>query len=264
MASLPLLPRLELITPPAENDESLYPLGISRGVDVPAVDSIGVRWLVEGELAVALADRRGSAWQPMEHAKLLEAVHRQIDVLPLRFGTMLDEMNLRNLLTTRRQDYLDQLDDVNDASEIGARIVLPDVAASNAVEPPAAAPVSPSMAYLRERHDHYQRCDLLDETVRRITNCVLERLAGTYRRWRRLASPTVNVIRLAFLADRDLAWLCKRCLADYAAGHPESQCTVLGPWPPYSFTDCTSNALGAVAENFDVGRQNVLDSVQCP
>jgi hypothetical protein len=261
------LPRLELVTPP-ENGTPLYPLGICRGADAATVDSIGVRWLVEGELAVALADRLGSAWQPLEHAKLLEAVHRHIDVLPLRFGDALDEANLRNLLTVRRQNFFDQLDCVSGASEIGVRIVLPDVAAPSAAEPSAGSLVSSAAAYLRQRRNHYQRLDSFEETVRQITSCVLERLAGVYRRWRRLASPAINVIRLAFLADRDSAWLCKRCLANYAAEHPESQCTALGPWPPYSFTDCAfadrvpAAVVNPVAENFDVGRQDILDSVQ--
>ena len=80
----------------------LYPLGISRRRDVPSVPkqaagAIDVRWSLAGELACAFIDAPHQAVPPMLHATALDAIHRRICVLPVRFGVALrDEAEIHS------------------------------------------------------------------------------------------------------------------------------------------------------------------------
>ena len=93
----------------------LYPLGISRRRDVPSVPKQAAgsdRRALEpgGELACAFIDAPHQAVPPMLHATTLEAIHRRICVLPVRFGVALhDEAEIRSLLQERRHELLDHL-----------------------------------------------------------------------------------------------------------------------------------------------------------
>ena len=106
----------------------LYPLGISRRGDVPSVPkqaagSVGVRWSVSGELACAFIDGPHQAVPPMLHAAVLDAIHRRICVLPVRFGVAVcDEAEIRALLDDRGREMLDQLSRLDRTCEMGVRI----------------------------------------------------------------------------------------------------------------------------------------------
>ena len=109
----------------------LYPLGISRRGDVPSVPrqaagSVDVRWSVSGELACAFIDGPHQAVPPMLHATVLDAIHRRICVLPVRFGiTVRDEAEIRDLLDDRCQEMLDHLSRLDRTCEMGVRIAPP-------------------------------------------------------------------------------------------------------------------------------------------
>ena len=80
---------------------AFYPLGISRRRDVPnvpeqAAGAINMRWSVADELACAYIDAPHHAIPPTLHAAALDAIHRRICVLPIRFGLALrDEIQDR-------------------------------------------------------------------------------------------------------------------------------------------------------------------------
>ena len=109
----------------------LYPLGISRRRDVPSVPkqaagSVDVRWSLAGELACAFIDAPHQAVPPMLHATVLDAIHRRICVLPVRFGLALrDEAEIHSLLQDRHHELLDQLGRLDWTCEMGLRIAPP-------------------------------------------------------------------------------------------------------------------------------------------
>ena len=93
----------------------LYPLGICRRRDVPSVPrqaaaSIHMRWSFAGELACAFIDAPHQAVPPKLHATVLDAIHRRICVLPVRFGVALhDATEIRSMLDSRHDELLDHL-----------------------------------------------------------------------------------------------------------------------------------------------------------
>ena len=112
----------------------LYPLGISRRRDVPSVPkqaagAIDMRWSLAGELACAFIDAPHQAVPPMLHATALDAIHRRICVLPVRFGVALrDEAEIHSLLQDRRHELLDHLSRLDWTCEMGLRIAPPTTA----------------------------------------------------------------------------------------------------------------------------------------
>jgi hypothetical protein len=169
---------------------SLYPLGIARRQDVAlaaqdaVVGQVAVCWVLADELAGAVLDPRQGPPQPLEHAAALEAIHRRMCVLPIRFGTVLSgEAEFRSLLEAGRRELLDRLDRLDGTCEMGLRIALPECPAMRPDPSPA---ISPSVSYLHQRRAHYEGLDSLvaqaDLTVERF----VRELHGTYREWRRL------------------------------------------------------------------------------
>jgi hypothetical protein len=256
---------------------SLYPLGISRRRDVPSVPkqaagSVDMRWSLAGELACAFIDTPHQAVPPMLHAAALDAIHRRICVLPVRFGVALhDESEIHSLLEERRHELLDHLRRLDGTCEMGLRIAQSSTADHRSMRPPgtshAAGPhyaqhrslqaaahrdekcgLAPSrrevaassqpqsaLAYIEERRSHYRRIDEGEARDGSIVRQLVERLDGYHRQWRALPSSPSHSIRLAFLIERDHVAAFRNRLENTSGADQQGRCVVLGPWPPYSF-----------------------------
>jgi hypothetical protein len=216
----------------------LYPLGISRRRDISSVPkqaagSIDMQWSLAGELACAFIEAPQQAVPPALHAAALEAIHRRICVLPVRFGVALrDEAEIHAILQDRRHELLDHLTRLGWTCEMGVRIAPlspPETPAVVSAEPPS------PMDYIEKRRSFYQRADVTEERYRLIVQQFVERLHGYYRQWRKLQASPSHPIRLAFLVERSRA-AAFRSRAEKTDGRDwEGRCAILGPWPPYSF-----------------------------
>jgi len=254
----------------------LYPLGISRRRDVPSVPkqaagSVEVRWSLAGELACAFIDAPHQAVPPMLHATVLDAIHRRICVLPVRFGVALrDETEIYALVQPRHHELLDHLSRLDRTCEMGVQIA-PLASPSgrgaggegrllHANHPhPGPLPkgegtdsrttVSPNqqspLAYLEERRSYYQCADEDAEQDRLVVQQFVERMHGYYRQWRKLPPSPSATIRLAFLVERDRVTAFQSRVESTRRACREGRCVVLGPWPPYSFVESLSERLHA-------------------
>jgi hypothetical protein len=168
----------------------LYPLGISRrrdmsGVPKQAAGSIDMHWSLTGELACAFIDAPHQVVPPALHAAALEAIHRRICVLPVRFGLALrDEAEIGDLLQGRHRELLDGLSRLDWTCEMGLRIAPPSPSTTRAA---SSKPQSP-LAYIEERRSYYQRVDEGEVRDCSIVQQFAEQLHGFYRQWRKLPS----------------------------------------------------------------------------
>jgi len=217
---------------------TLYPLGISRSRDLPHVarestaGQVAVRWVLADKLAGAAFDAPQVSPTPLQHAAALEAIHRRICVLPMQFAAVpRDEAEIRSLLETRHQDLLQQLDRLEGTCEMGLRVVLPKRPAARVNPSPR---TSPPASYLNERRAYYQLHDSLSEQACMTAEHLVRELRDTYRNWQRLTSPP-DLLRLAFLVERERVGIFRKCLRASMAGDSGHQWILLGPWPPYSF-----------------------------
>ena len=215
----------------------LYPLGISRRRDVPSVPkqaagSVNMRWSLTGELACAFIDAPHQAVPPMLHATVLDAIHRRICVLPVRFGLALrDETEIHSLLQERHDELLDHLGCLDRTCEMGLRVTPPSPPRTRVA---SSKPQSP-LAYIEERRSYYQRADENTDRDHLIVQHFVEQLHGYYRQWRKLQSSPSHPIRLAFLIARDRLTAFQSRLESTCSTDQEGRCVILGPWPPYRF-----------------------------
>jgi hypothetical protein len=216
----------------------LYPLGISRRREIQrvpkqAAGAVDMCWSLAGELACAYIDAPHQAVPPMLHATVLDAIHRRICIVPLRFGTALnDEDELRVLLQSQEKELSKRLDRLDSTCEMALRIAL-----SCPSQTPAAVATSAAspLAYLSQRRSHYQAADEIVERDRLIVEQVVERLQGCYREWRKLQASVAYGIRLAFLVERKGVAAFQSRLEGIGGADRQWRCVLLGPWPPYSF-----------------------------
>ena len=93
-----------------------------------------VHWVRQGFLTAATAAAAATATPsaqaanrgPLEHARLLTAIHRHIDILPARYGAVLpDEEAVRQFLHCHGEELAGELDRLRGTAEMGLRIDLP-------------------------------------------------------------------------------------------------------------------------------------------
>ena len=160
----------------------------------------------------------------LAHERVIEAIMRHGDVLPMRFGAQLEsEEGLATAVTERREELLRALERVRGRVELGLRVI-------------------PRHAPDRPQHEHSGRAYLLarvaeqrraDEATREL-HAPLASLAAASVVRERPVPPAVLVA--AYLVDKDRVVEFRSRADELAARHEQLQVVVTGPWPPYSFS----------------------------
>jgi len=184
----------------------------------------------------------------LAYHRVLQALHQVAAILPLRYGTVLDDADqVRKLLVDKHQEYEDLLARVADCHEFGihAQLATPasTIPAAPAKSEPSAPPSSPGpqgAAYLRARKQHYQR----EDAETNAAEALVGRLAATLEPWTRERqaqygpSPSARlsgqILSMSFLVPRGQEQPFRRAFAGLQSAEPQ-QLQLLGPWPPYSF-----------------------------
>ena len=230
----------------------LHLLGICRQEDIATLPAdwpvkqpqantfnrCALAWLADGPLAAATVQTLPATSGPLEQAAWLAAIHSHISILPVRYGTVLaDEEAVGHFLGNRCEDLLRDLVRVEGTGEIGLRVDLADPATpppsrnQDVKDLPA---ISPGQ-YLALRRQRYEWKDRLDRRARLAAENFVQAVHGLYREWRALTSTMPAIVRLAFLVPRDLWGAFRERLEATMPEQASRQCTLLGPWPPYSF-----------------------------
>jgi hypothetical protein len=195
-----------------------------------------IRWLADGPLAAATVPPAPANAGPLEYAAWLAALHAHINILPVRYGTVLpDEEAVRQFLGTRREDLLRDLLRVAGSGEIGLRVDLADLATPPQNENEERLPAISPGQYLALRRQRYAWKDRAERQARLAAESFVQTMQGLYREWRAPISPVPTIVRLAFLVPRDLWGIFRERIEAATPGQASRQCTLLGPWPPYSF-----------------------------
>jgi hypothetical protein len=156
---------------------------------------------------------------------VLEALMDDRTVLPLRFGTVLGDVDELLAVLTRRQDSLRRaLERVRGCVEMGVRARLE----------PVDIPSSPSgrsgTDYLRARAVERRREEAIAGTLHRRLAAVSSAADKAVRRG---AAP---VFIGAYLVPEPGVDRFRDAVHEVVADHPNLSIACTGPWPPYSFT----------------------------
>jgi Gas vesicle synthesis protein GvpL/GvpF len=187
-----------------------------------------VRAMAYQSLAAIFSRHRTLQPQP-EPATLWahEAVVHQLmsrgPVLPVRFGTMLDEeTTLRRILADRLDELVDGLERVRGRVELSVRVL-------EAPGPKRPREQLTGHAYLMARRDAHQRAS-------EAANEVHEPLAALAREARvRAPAPPPTIVAAAYLVDRPKVDAFIERVRALASARHDLSIVGTGPWPPYSF-----------------------------
>ena len=211
---------------------------------VGGLDGAALRLVTADGLSAVVSDRgrdglAGSEAELWAHETVVERVMAKRTVLPMRFGSTLeDEAAVRALLHERRTALVEALDRVRGAVELGLRAAWSTQALEENANWTSAPELGssddddhrPGTAYLAVRLERDRRAKALADRI----DGPLRGLARASER--RLKPGQGTLLRSAYLVDRERldAFRARVEELDDEIGEAEIVCT--GPWPPYSFS----------------------------
>jgi hypothetical protein len=150
------------------------------------------------------------------HEEVVESLMAERDLLPMRFGTLVqdDEAAVR-ALDERREELKASLDRVRGAVELSVR------AATDASSEGTAVGLS-GTEYMRAKAHRTEAAGLLHEPL-----AFLARES--------VVQPGPELLRAAYLVDRDAVESFVGLVRRLQATHEDLHILCTGPWPPYSF-----------------------------
>jgi hypothetical protein len=160
------------------------------------------------------------------HERVVEALMEDRDLLPVRYGTRLDdEAAAVRALDERHRELSGALDAVRGAVELSLRVLgEPDAA-------PRVDEAGGGAGYIRAK----VRAAVAKEDAGRAIHEPLASLARADARLRPHAER--ELLRSAYLVERGAVEAFVARVSELQHAHPELQLLCTGPWPPYSFSE---------------------------
>ena len=156
------------------------------------------------------------------HEEVVEALMRDRDLLPVRYGTrLLDEAAAARAVADRRDELAAALQRVRGAVELAVRVV-PAGDAREDGEPEAGG-----AAYMRARRAAADAASAIHGPLARLARASA----------RRPSTVRPELLRGAYLVDRAAVPRFRRAVAGLQREHPRLRILCTGPWPPYSFAE---------------------------
>jgi hypothetical protein len=151
------------------------------------------------------------------HEEIVEALMAERDLLPVRFGTLVsDEDAAARAVTERREELAASLDRVRGAVELAVRAHR-----RGRDEAPVAAT---GIEYMQAKARRMEEARLLHEPL-------------DYLARRSVLLPGPELLRAAYLVDRDAVDRFVALVQRLEESHPDLDVVCTGPWPPYSFAE---------------------------
>lgn len=208
--------------------EERLPLSISVGECVAIVSPL---------TNPAVAPTEVNLWR---HEALVEALMRDRTVLPVRFGTVLCNMDyILTMLERHEAWFLSAMDRVRGCVELSIRVLWDEQAL------PIGEPIAPPQpsgraghVYLLTRLAEQQQTMQLKQQAEQVATLLDHALApfiieGTHRF---LVTPRMPVTA-AYLVPREYIDSVRDAIAQLHRQHPYLRFLCTGPWPPYSFVE---------------------------
>lgn len=201
----------------------LYAIAAHPGPPLPALAPLHA--VPAGGLEAICApaeDREVTPDALWRHEEVVEALMEDRDLLPVRFGTRLDDdAAAARSVEERRVELECALERVRGAVELSVRAVLAEPAAD------AGHDESSGAGYLRARRGATATQDAVHDPL------------AVLAREHVLRAPRLpaEALRAAYLVDRASVGAFARLVARLDERHPELRLLCTGPWPPYSFAE---------------------------
>jgi hypothetical protein len=151
------------------------------------------------------------------HEEVVEALMRERDLLPVRFGTLLeDEAAAQRALEERSEELVNSLDRVRGAVELAVR--------AHRRESDEAQSFGSGAEYMQAKARRAEAARLLHDPLAFLARDSVVRQGP-------------ELLRAAYLVDRDAVDGFVEMVKRLEATLEDVQVVCTGPWPPYSFTE---------------------------
>jgi hypothetical protein len=188
--------------------------------------------LCEGALAAIFSSHEHAPGEPAPdalwaHERVVERLMEDRTVLPMRFGSKVDDEGaLRALLAGDQQRFLHALARVHGRVELGVRALQP---ASTGARVPVTAAASTGRDYVLAKLDDERRLDRATTELHAPLEAVAVEVC------RQPLRGADEILRGAYLVDRRMISRFRAVVARLQHAHPDVAILCTGPWPPYSF-----------------------------
>ena len=193
---------------------------VAQPLELVAVDALAA-------VCTHAADADVSAETLWRHEEVVEALMADRDLLPVRYGTRLDdERAVARAVEERRDELAAALERVRGAVELSVRVVASGTVPATAI----AADASSGAEYLRLR----SRAEGSRERAARALHDPLSALARASVEGR---PRPPELFRAAYLVERDRVESFAAEVAELQEANAGLSILCTGPWPPYSFAE---------------------------
>jgi hypothetical protein len=204
----------------------LYAVVDHPGPPLPALAPLGA--VAERDLALVFAPAGDADLSPeslWRHEHVVEALMEGRDLLPVRYGTRVeDEQAAAHTLRERHAELAGALDGVRGAVELSVRVL--------GEREPSTAPEAAQSGtdYIRTK----ARAAAASDRATRAVDEPLARIARASSR--RPTQAETELLRAAYLVERERVTDFARRVSELQDAHSRLRLLCTGPWPPYSFS----------------------------
>ena len=215
-----------------------------------------VRYVSQGRLCAAVSELPASDQTPdisglMAYEQVIEAIHRDRTIIPMRYGGLFEETSrIRRLLEGKAQRYETLLGELDGSVEMGIRVLLPNCDGAipkTRKNDRRAKNLNPESddggkAYLAARRAHYGSKDRTASEFQRIVRVCREAFSCHFVKCRTEYPPHPGDLRPFRISIPSLYYLVpKRSVSPFREifqridGKEPVKLLLSGPWPPYNF-----------------------------
>ena len=208
---------------------------------VRGVSGAPVRLLKIDDLAALVSDVETDVVQVsrenvLDHAGVVRSVFDRTTPLPLRFGTLVTEQQLRSYVTTHKPALAAKLAHVRDCVEMSVKIIW-EVSRDDQREQRVPAQ-GPGTAFLAEKRSEILGDEIRAEEAKEISAWLHQSISGLTRDEQVNLRPSERlVLAAAHLIERAKLRQYREKMAESRENRPELHFLLSGPWPPYSFVN---------------------------
>ena len=205
------------------------------------VSGAPVRLLKIENLAVVVSDCDVDAFpvtreNGLAHAAVVRSVLEQTTPLPVRFGTLVTEKQLREYMTAVKSAVETKLAQLRGCVEMGVKIMW-DV--SDAAQSCKVDRASPGTTFLDRKRREIHGDERSQARVEELAGWLREKVGGFVRgeQVKVRATEARMLVTVAHLIEAGNIQEYRERLAEAVKERPELHFMVSGPWPPYSFAN---------------------------